>query len=98
MNHLSRPLADTSDGSLDDTAETEPPPTATVSVAPERPCSAEGPRVVVEYLAVDGEDAQALAQRQDAAIREVLEWLYARHNAPPESGRGGTAAPEPPRT
>ncbi|MER7789214.1 hypothetical protein [Streptomyces sp. NPDC097640] len=38
--------------------------------------------MVVEYVVVDGEEAQALAQRQGAAIREVLEWLYAGHSAP----------------
>lgn len=38
--------------------------------------------MVVEYVVVDGEEAQALAQRQGAAIREVLEWLYAGRSAP----------------
>ncbi len=42
--------------------------------------------MVVEYVVVDGDEAQALAQRQGAAIREVLEWLYAGHRAP-KSGR-----------
>ncbi|MFI9548922.1 hypothetical protein ACIHAR_34205 [Streptomyces sp. NPDC052016] len=93
MNHLSRPLTDTPDGSLDDTAEAEPPSTATASVAPERPCAAGGLRVLVEYVVVDGEDAQALAQRQDAAIREVLTWLYARHSATPEGGQAETGQP-----
>ncbi|WP_162931264.1 hypothetical protein [Streptomyces sporangiiformans] len=47
----------------------------------------------MEYVDVDGEDAQALAQRQGAAIREVLEWLYARHSAPPESGQAAIGRP-----
>jgi hypothetical protein len=93
VNHHSRPLSDTPDGGLDDTAETERPWTATVSVTPGKPCSAQGPRVVVEYIAVYGEDAQALAQRQGAAICEVLKWLYARHNAPPESGQAENSQP-----
>ncbi|MGW3496129.1 hypothetical protein [Streptomyces sp. NPDC001020] len=95
MNHLSR---DTPNGGLDDTADTERPWTTTIGVTPGKPCSAEGPRVVVEYITVDGEDARALAQRQGAAIREVLEWLYARHSTPPESGQAGAGRPEPPRT
>ncbi|MGW5662853.1 hypothetical protein ACWEWG_22560 [Streptomyces sp. NPDC003758] len=93
MNHPSRPLSDTPDGGLDDTAETERPWTATVRVTPGKPCSAEGPRVIVEYVAVGGEDAHALAQRQGAAIREVLEWLYAHRSAPPESGQVATGRP-----
>lgn len=97
MNHLSRLLADTSDGILDDTTEAEPPSTATVSVAPERPCPAGGPRVFVEYVVVDGEDAQALTQRQDAAIREVLKWFYACHSAPAEGGQAETASRTPSR-
>ncbi|MFE9095233.1 hypothetical protein [Streptomyces sp. NPDC007264] len=51
----------------------------------------------MEYVAVDGEDAQALARRQGAAIREVLEWLYARHSAPPESGQVEAGRLELPR-
>ncbi len=98
MTHPSHPLADTPDGGLDDTAEAERPWSATVSAAPGKRCSAKRPRVVVEYVAVDGEDAQALAQRQGASIREVLEWLYARRSAPPESGELEAGRPETPRT
>jgi len=93
VNHPSHPLSDTPDGGLDDTAETERPWSSATSVTPGKSCSAEVPRVVVEYVAVDGEDAQALAQRQGAVIREVLEWLYARHGAPPESGQVETSRP-----
>ncbi|SEE21914.1 hypothetical protein SAMN05428945_6818 [Streptomyces sp. 2224.1] len=98
MNHPLRPLPDTPDGGLDDTAKTERPWSSTVSVTLGKPCSAEGARVVVEYVAVDGKDAQALAQRQGTAIREVLEWLCARHSTPPESGQAEAGRPEPPRT
>lgn len=36
----------------------------------------------MEYVVVDGGEAQALALRQGVAIREVLEWLYAGHSVP----------------
>lgn len=98
MTHPSRPLTDTSDGGLDDTAEAERPWSATVSVPLGKRCPAKGPQVVVEYVAVGGKDAQALAQRQGTAIREVLEWLYARHSAPPESGEGEADRPDLPCT
>lgn len=98
MNHPSCPLSDTPDGDLDDTAEAERPWSATVCVAPDKHCSAKGPRVVVAYVAIEGEDAQALAQRQGAAIREVLEWLYARRSAHRKADRPHPAGPEPPRT
>lgn len=98
MNHPSHPQIDTPDGGLDDTAEAERLWTATVSVTPGKPCTAQRPRAVVEYVTVDGEDAQALAQRQGAAICEVLEWLYGRHSAPPETGQAEAGRPEPPRT
>ncbi|MCX2923637.1 hypothetical protein [Streptomyces sp. NEAU-W12] len=52
----------------------------------------------MEYVIVDGEDAHPLAQRQDAAIREVLKWLYARHSVPAEGGQAETASPTPSRT
>ncbi len=52
----------------------------------------------VEYVVVDGEDAQALAQRQGVAICEVLKWLYARQSAPAEGGQAETASPTPSRT
>ncbi|MFM9446925.1 hypothetical protein [Streptomyces acidiscabies] len=32
--------------------------------------------MTVEYVVVEGEDAQALARRQAVAIREVLVWLH----------------------
>ncbi|WP_159025331.1 hypothetical protein [Streptomyces pluripotens] len=69
--------ADGQDRGLDDPAEAERPWTTTTRIPDELPCSADGLRVVVEYVVVEGEDAQALAQRQAVAIREVLEWLYA---------------------
>ena len=92
VNHPSRPTDTPNDG-LDDTAETERPWSSATSVTPGKSCSAEVPRVVVEYVAVDGEDAQALAQRQGAVIREVLEWLYARHGASLECGQAETSRP-----
>jgi hypothetical protein len=46
-------------------------------------CSAQRLRVTVEYVAVDGEDAEALAQRQAVAIREVLQWLYVHRGHAP---------------
>ncbi|WP_157856321.1 hypothetical protein [Actinacidiphila yeochonensis] len=58
-------------------AETERPWSSVTRIPDELPCSADGLRVVEEYVVVEGEDAQALAQRQADAIREVLEWLYA---------------------
>ncbi|MCQ8831734.1 hypothetical protein [Streptomyces malaysiensis] len=85
MNQRSRPASDTQDRGLDDAAEMERPWTSTGRSNDETHTS-EGLRTVVEYVAVDGGEAQALAQRQGAAIREVLEWLYAGHNAP-KSGR-----------
>lgn len=33
-------------------------------------------RVTVEYVVVEGEDAQILARRQAIAIRGVLAWLH----------------------
>lgn len=98
MNQLSRLLADTSDGILDNTAEAEPPSMATGSVAPKGPCPAGGPRVLVEYVIVDGEDAYPLAPPQGAAIREVMKWLYARHSVPAEGRQAETARPTPSRT
>ncbi|MFI1334731.1 hypothetical protein ACH4U7_32415 [Streptomyces sp. NPDC020845] len=81
MNHPVRPSTDPQDSGLDDVAEMERPWTTTVRDNTETR-SSEGLRVVVEYVVVDGEEAQALAQRQGAAIREVLEWLYAGRSAP----------------
>ena len=81
MNQPARPSHDTQDRGLDDTAESERPWTTTVRGNAETR-SSEGLRVVVEYVVVDGEEAQAVAQRQGVAIREVLEWLYAGHSAP----------------
>lgn len=78
---MRRRRPDTKDRGLDDTAESERPWTTIVRDNVETR-SSEGLRVVVEYVVVDGEEAQALAQRQGAAIREVLEWLYAGHSAP----------------
>jgi hypothetical protein len=98
VNHPSRPLSNAPDGRLDYTAETERPWTTTVGVTRGKRCSAEVPWMVVEYVAVDGEDAQALTQRQGAAIREVLEWLYAHRSTPPETGQAEAGRPHPPRT
>ncbi len=64
----------------------ERPWSTTTRAAPQRPCSGTGLRVVVEYVVVDGADANALAQRQGAAIREVLEWACARQSASRGSG------------
>ncbi|MCC4321467.1 hypothetical protein [Streptomyces malaysiensis] len=85
MNWPSQPSSDTQDRGLDDTTEMERPWTTTGRGNAET-CTSEGPRMVVEYVVVDGGEAQALAQRQGAAIREALEWLYAGHGAP-KSGR-----------
>ncbi|MFF5590114.1 hypothetical protein [Streptomyces hygroscopicus] len=81
MNQRSRPASDTQDRGLDDAAEMERLWTTTGRGNAETRAS-EGLRVVVEYVVVDGEEAQALAQRQGVVIREVLEWLYAGHSAP----------------
>ncbi|GAA3683229.1 hypothetical protein [Streptomyces iranensis] len=81
MNRPSQPSSDTQDHGLDDTTESERPWTTTGRGNAETRTS-EGLRTVVEYVVVDGGEAQALAQRQEAAIREVLEWLYAGHSAP----------------
>ncbi|MBL1095685.1 hypothetical protein [Streptomyces coffeae] len=81
MNHPACPSTDPQDRGLDDVAEMERPWTTTVRDNAETH-SSEGLRVVVEYVVVDGGEAHALAQRQGAAIREVLEWLYAGHGAP----------------
>ncbi|MDT0548216.1 hypothetical protein [Streptomyces lonegramiae] len=81
MNHPARPSSDPQDRGLDDVAEMERPWTTTVRDNIEMR-SSEGLRTVMEYVVVDGEEAQVLAQRQGAAIREVLEWLYAGHSAP----------------
>ncbi|WP_432011663.1 hypothetical protein [Streptomyces cucumeris] len=85
MNQRSWPASDTQDHGLDDTTESERPWTSTGRGNAETRTS-EGLRTVVEYVVVDGGEAQALAQRQGAAIREVLEWLYAGHSAS-DSGR-----------
>ncbi|MFE2440494.1 hypothetical protein ACFXDF_00200 [Streptomyces sp. NPDC059426] len=85
MNQPSRRSSDTQDRGLDDTTESERPWTSTGRGNAETRTS-DGLRTVVEYVVVDGCEAQALAQRQGAAIREVLEWLHAGHSAP-KSGR-----------
>ncbi|MCD9878072.1 hypothetical protein [Streptomyces guryensis] len=36
----------------------------------------EPPKVVVEYVVVDGPEGEQLATKQGEAIREVLVWLY----------------------
>lgn len=83
----SSPFVNTPQSGLDDIAEAERPWTTTVNGTPEKPCSAREPRLVVEYVTVDGEDAQALARRQGAAIREVLGWFHANHRASLETGQ-----------
>ena len=45
-------------------------------------------RVTVEYLVVDGPEGEALQRRQDAAIREALEWLHAHPEG--DSPEGGS--------
>ncbi|WP_445516433.1 hypothetical protein [Streptomyces sp. NEAU-174] len=85
MNRPSQPSSDTQDRGLDDTTEIERPWTSTGRGNTETRTS-EGLRTVVEYVVVDGGEAQALAQRQGVVIREVLEWLYAGHSAA-KSGR-----------
>ncbi len=45
------------------------------SVTP-TPEEADGTRVTVEYVVVEGEDAQILVRRQAIAIRGVLAWLH----------------------
>lgn len=82
---------------LDDTSETERPwsstapdptdGTPTPADRAETDVPNEGLRVVVEYIVIDGEDAHALAQRQGAALREVLQWLHAHASTPPDTGR-----------
>ncbi|MGP3949651.1 hypothetical protein [Streptomyces sp. 7N604] len=71
------PRVNVQDRGLDDAAETERPWTTIARQPAELASSPKELRVVVEYVVVEGEDAQALAQRQAVAIREVLEWLYA---------------------
>ncbi|WP_338686588.1 hypothetical protein QD712_37760 [Streptomyces acidiscabies] len=43
--------------------------------------------MTVEYVVVEGEDAQILARRQAIAIREVLAWL---HEHPADDATHGT--------
>lgn len=50
--------------------------------------------MVGEYVVVDGEEAQAVAQRQGAANREVLEGLYAGHSGA-KAGYAGPPHPAP---
>jgi hypothetical protein len=72
-----QPPVNLQDDGLDDAAETERPWSTTVRMPEGISSPTQRLRVVVEYVVVEGEDAQALAQRQAIAIREVLEWLYA---------------------
>lgn len=65
------------DHGLDAVPETERPWSTDIGMPQELPCSADRRPVIVEYVVVDGDDAEALAQRQGAAIREVLEWIHA---------------------
>lgn len=59
---------------------------ATVRASADSRYSARKPRVIVEYAVVNSEDAQVLAQRQGAVIRELLEWLHAHAGQTLETG------------
>ncbi|MFB7497137.1 hypothetical protein ACFC09_21040 [Streptomyces sp. NPDC056161] len=77
MSTPPQPSDNLQDDGLDDVAETERPGLTTVRMPEGISSPTQRLRVVVEHVVVEGEDAQALAQRQTIAIREVLEWLYA---------------------
>ena len=72
-----RPRVNSQDHGLDKFTEVERPWSPDIGTRQELPCSADRRPVIVEYIVVDGEDAEALAERQGAAIREVLEWIHA---------------------
>lgn len=78
--------AEISDAGLDADIETERPWSLAACTDRGLCCPADGVRAVVEYLVVDGEDAHALARRQGAAVREVLEWLREHQDDSPEGG------------
>ncbi|WP_125937216.1 hypothetical protein [Streptomyces sp. WAC 06738] len=77
MTGPQHPRVNTQDHGLDKLTEAERPWSPDTGTRQELPCSADRQPVIVEYIVVDGKDAEAVAQRQGAAIREVLEWIYA---------------------
>lgn len=70
------------DGGLEERAEVERPWSlvarhgAGAADDGETPSGAARPRVIVEYVVVDGEDAEVLRERQAMAIRVVVEWVF----------------------
>jgi hypothetical protein len=66
------------DERLEEGAETERSWSSVVRDRVDDPRSGETPvRVIVQYTVVDGEDGEALRERQAEAIREVLVYLCA---------------------
>jgi hypothetical protein len=60
---------------LDDVTETERPWSL---VDRDGPVTEGSPRVTVHYVVVDGEDGEALRERQARAIRALVKWAYTR--------------------
>lgn len=86
MNTPPHPRVNAQDRGLEDVPEIERPWSTPGHDTRRRPgpSARRGPRpapvsrVVIEYEVVDGEDAQAVEERQTAAIREVLRCLRDR--------------------
>jgi len=58
----------------------------------------EPPKVVIEYVVVDGPEGEQLAMRQGEAIREVLACLYTHHGSAERNKEsdGNTESPRHP--
>ncbi|MEU6142400.1 hypothetical protein ABZ848_18760 [Streptomyces sp. NPDC047081] len=91
MNSPPPPRVNAQDRGLDDAAETERPWSSVGASPAPRMAGADGaPTVTVRYVVVDGPDGEALAQRQAAAIRQVLAWLAAHSDGTDENGASTT--------